>query len=171
MVRTKASNAAPAATRKGETRRKALFIDILLHSSPTAVAARAPRKTVGIPRPASSPSGGGGRSRKGKSVAGGNPAKLWPTPEWQTGIGVSPCLSNQFRSSPLSVQGFLQGSDGQGDQEEPGPSREAATHHHHQEDEEMMEEGSSSAAGGSGVGVALLDSSIAQLNSDDEDGD
>ena len=55
-----------------------------------AVAARAPRKTVGVPRPASSPSSGGGRSRKGKSAAvGGNPAKLWPTPEWQRGIGVS----------------------------------------------------------------------------------
>ena len=54
-----------------------------------AVAARAPRKSVGVSRPVSSPSPSGGRSKKGKSVVGGNPVKLWGTPEWQKGIGVS----------------------------------------------------------------------------------
>ena len=54
------------------------------------------------------------------------------------------------------------------DQEEPGPSRDAIT----QEEEDMeMEETTPSGPSSGGVGVALLDSSIAQLNSDDEDSD
>lgn len=142
MVRTKASNnAAPAATRK-------------------AVAARAPRKTVGMPRPVSSPSSsGGGRSRKGKTAVGGNPAKLWPTPEWQKGIG-----------------SFLKGATGQGvssDQEEPGPSKSVHQQVEEEEEEEevMMEQECGSSSRHHGGGVTLLDSSIAQLNSDDEDSD
>ena len=69
------------------------------------------------------------------------------------------------------MQSFLKGAEGGivVDQEEPGPSRDVIT----QEEEEMeMEETTPSGPGSSGgVGVALLDSSIAQLNSDDEDSD
>ena len=69
--------------------RAILVHDVSRSLSPfAAVAARAPRKSVGVPRPVCSPSPSG-RSKKGKSVIGGNPARLWGTPEWQKGIGVS----------------------------------------------------------------------------------
>lgn len=86
MVRTKATNTAPAATRKGEKTNFCACMTCLV--ARVAVAARAPRKSVGVPRPVCSPSSSG-RSKKGKSVVGGNPARLWRTPEWQKGIGVS----------------------------------------------------------------------------------
>ena len=164
MVRTKASNAAPAATRKGGSPLTTSYSLYSLCAVYTAVAARAPRKTVASPRPAGgSPSGGGGRGRKGKSIAvGGNPAKLWPTPDWQKGIGVGGAAHTHSLSSlslSLLVKGFLMGT---GDQEEPGPSRES--HTHQEEEMETAATGSSSE-----VGVAILDSSIAQLNSDDDD--
>ena len=121
------------------------------------MAAKAPRKQLGVARTVvTSPSSRGKKSGGGKLAVGGNPAKIWPAPAWQKGI-----------------QAFLSGGEGSSSGESSADSSKAKA------PTEQLEVGTSkdmglSSSGGEGSSAAalsssLLDDDIAQLNSDDED--
>ena len=131
--------------------------------------AKAPRKQLAPVRPMVSP--GCGKSKKGGSKlgGGGNTVKTWATPEWQKGI-----------------QTFLSGGDGGECSSSSSsadtsliterPPKDLDVSNSGSEDMDSEEQCSSPAAGISpldsssqAAGLYLLDSSITQLNSDDED--
>jgi len=124
----------------------------------TAVVAKAPRKQLAPVRSVTSPSSG--KSKKGKLFVGGNPAKVWPTPTWQKGIqtflggGSSSSSGGECSSSSAT-------NSGSSDSEEQPMSTV----------DFMSEQGSHSTqeSHSAGVGVALLDEDITQLNSDEDD--
>ena len=121
--------------------------------------AKAPRKQLAPVRSVTSPSSG--KSKKGKLLVGGNPVKVWPTPTWQKGIqtflGGGECSSSGGECSSSSAT-----NSGSSDTEEQPMNL----------GELVSEQESSSTtrqSSGSCVGVSLLDDTITQLNSDDED--
>lgn len=125
----------------------------------TAVVAKAPRKQLAPVRSVTSPSSG--KSKKGKLLVGGNPVKVWPTPTWQKGIqtflGGGECSGSGGECSSSSAT-----NSGSSDTEEQPMNT----------GEFVSEQGSSSTtrqSSASRVGVSLLDDTITQLNSDEED--
>lgn len=121
------------------------------------MAAKAPRKQLGVARTVTSPSSRGKKSGGGKLPMGGNPAKIWPAPAWQKGIqaflssgeGSGECSTSSSISSKAKVPL---------EQPEVGTSKDMGS-------PSSSGEGSSSAD----LSSSLLDDDIAQLNSDDED--
>ena len=121
------------------------------------MAAKAPRKQLGVARTVTSPSNRGKKPGGGKVAVGGNPAKIWPAPAWQKGI-------HAFLSSGEGSSGSAESSANSSISSEPDvPMQQVGT---------SKDVGLSSSGEGSSTctaGISLLDDDIAQLNSDDED--
>ncbi len=116
--------------------------------------AKAPRKQLAPSRPLGPVSPGGGKSKKGAKIVGGNPAKVWPTPAWQKGI-----------------QTFLAGGDGGECSSSANTSLTSEPEEQLTSSKEMEMDSEGQCSGGSSsaaVGVSLLDGDIAQLHSEDE---
>ena len=137
-------------------------------SPPTAVAAKAPRKSLPSSQSAASPSSSGTK-KKAKGAVGGNSLKIWPAPKWQKNL-------HQFL-------GIEQGGSGGACGESSSSSSSANTSLTELTTEAHMDvgvgssscqdgvEGSSSSGAGTSSGLALLGGDIAQLNSEGEEED
>ena len=136
-------------------------------SSFSAVAAKAPRKSLPSSGSSVSPSGGSRLGKKKAKSSGGNPFKMWPTPKWQQNLhsflGVEQPGSSSSSSSP-------------------GESSSSASTSAEMTVEAQVMAGTSAGSSSScqdgvqgssssniATGLELLSGDIAQLNSDSED--
>ena len=156
MVRTRAN---PAAARKSKfystlSLGKCTSSYAPCFSLPTAVAAKAPRKTLAAPSPSSvSPTS----NNKKKPGCSGNPLKLWPKPSWQKGLMAFIASGGGEESSGCS-------SSSSGDSNDCEIEKNVVSEETTQPTIDMEGVGSSSSNN-----MPLLGSDIAQLNSDSEE--
>ena len=130
-------------------------------STCTAVAAKAPRKSLPASHSVVSPSSSGSK-KKAKGV-GGNPLKIWPAPKWQKGL-------HQF----LGVEQPGSGGGACGESSSSSSSTNTSMNEIDMAAEGQMDVGmgSSGCPGSSSTpasGIELLGGEIAQLNSDSEE--
>lgn len=135
----------------------------------SAVAAKAPRKSLPSGGSSVSPSGGSRLSKKKAKGSGGNPFKMWPTPKWQqnlhTFLGVEQPGSSSSSSSGESSSSASTSAEMMA--EVAGTSAGSGSSCSSSSCQDGVQGSSSNMA----TGLELLSGDIAQLNSDSEDDD